>query len=340
MFKFAHAYYFYLFGLIPLLVILFIAFLLWRRRAMARFGNPSVIISLMPDVSIHKLIVKFIIAISALSLIIFSAAGPQTGSKIEKAKRTGIDIIIALDVSNSMLAEDIRPDRLERAKQAISRLIDKLEGDRIGLIIFAGKSFIQLPITTDYSAAKLFVSTVSTDIIPEQGTAIGEAIALSVKAFGDTKNSKALIIISDGEDHQGDVLEQAEAAVKKGIAIYCIGIGSPEGAPIPEYRDGVMTGFKKDHSGKPVVTKLDESLLQQIASVGGGMYVRATNSEIGLKPIFDQLSKIQKAEIETKQFTDYESRFQYFLGLAILLLVLDLFIYEKKTQWWKRIKPF
>jgi Ca-activated chloride channel homolog len=340
MFKFAHSYYFYLFGLIPLLALLFSAFLLWRKRAMARFGNLSVISTLMPDVSVHKLILKFILLMSATALLVFSLAGPETGSKIEKAKRTGIDIIIALDVSNSMLAEDIKPDRLERAKQAISRLIDKLDGDRIGLIVFAGKSFIQLPITTDYSAAKLFVSTVSTDIIPEQGTAIADAIAMSVKAFGDTKNNKALIIISDGEDHQGDVLEQAEAAVKKGIAIYCIGMGSPDGAPIPEYRDGVMTGFKKDHSGKPVITKLDESLLQQVASVGGGMYVRATNSEIGLKPILDQLNKIQKAEIETKQFTDYESRFQYFLGLALLLLVLDLFIYEKKTQWWKRIKPF
>jgi Ca-activated chloride channel family protein len=340
MFKFAHSYYFYLFSLIPLLTLLFIAFLIWRNRAMTRFGNISVISSLMPDASIHKLIIKFILSMSALALLVFTLAGPQTGSKIEKAKRTGIDIVIALDVSNSMLAEDIRPDRLERAKQAISKLIDKLDGDRIGLIIFAGKAFIQLPITTDYSAAKLFVSTVSTDIIPEQGTAIGDAIALSVKAFGESKNSKALIIISDGEDHQGDVLEQAETAVKKGISIYTIGIGSPEGAPIPEYKNGAMTGFKKDHSGKPVITKLDESLLQKIASVGGGMYVRATNSEIGLKPIFDELSKIQKSEIETKQFTDYESRFQYFLGLAMLLLVLDLFIYEKKTQWWKRIRPF
>jgi len=248
--------------------------------------------------------------------------------------------MIALDVSNSMLAEDIKPSRLERSKQSIMRLIDQLDGDRIGIIIFAGKAYTQLPITTDYAAAKLFVSTINTDIIPTQGTALGDAIARAVTSFGETKNNKAIIIITDGEDHQGDVLEQAETAAKAGILIYTIGMGLPDGAPIPVYNGKVMTGYKKDGSGNIIVSRLDEALLQQIATAGKGIYVRASNSEAGLRPIMEEIGKIQETEIESRQFTDYESRFQYFLAFAILLLVLDLFIFEKKTKWLKNFRPF
>ena len=273
-------------------------------------------------------------------LLVFVAAGPQTGSKLEKIQRKGIDLIIALDVSNSMLSQDIKPNRLARARQSISRLIDKLEGDRIGIIVFAGKAYTQLPITTDYAAAKMFVVTINPGMIPTQGTAIGDAVDLALNTFGESKKNKALIIISDGEDHEGNVLEQAELAAAKGITIYTIGMGLPEGGPIPVYNGDVLVGFKKDKEGNAIVSKLDETLLQRIATIGKGMYIRATNSETGLNRIFDDINEIQKSEIESKQFADYENQFQYFLAIALFLMILDLFIFEKKTFWMKQIKPF
>jgi Ca-activated chloride channel homolog len=340
LFKFAHTYYFYLFLLIPAMAAVFAWFLIWRRNALSRFGEWSVVRQLLPEASPGKLILKFAGAMLALAFLVLTLAGPQTGSKIEKARRQGIDIMVALDVSNSMLAEDIKPNRLERSKQAISRLIDKLDGDRIGIIVFAGKAFTQLPITTDYSAAKLFASAISTDIVPTQGTAIGDAISRAVASYGETKNNKALIIITDGEDHEGSVIEQAEAAAKAGISIYTIGMGLPDGAPIPVYNGKNMTGYKKNENGNTIVSRLDESLLQQVAAAGKGIYVRASNSEAGLKPVMDEISKIQESEIETKQFTDYESRFQYFLAFVIIILVADLFIFEKRTNWLKKFRPF
>jgi Ca-activated chloride channel family protein len=340
LFKFAHIYYFYLLALIPFFIALLVFFLIWKKRAISRYGDLTVIRQLMPEYSRPKVIVKFIVLMLALSAIIFAAAGPQTGSKIEKVKRKGIDLMICLDVSNSMMAMDIKPNRIERAKQSINRLMDNLEGDRVGIIIFAGKAYSQLPITTDYAAAKMFIETINTNIIPTQGTAIAEAIELAMNGFGESKHNKAIVIITDGEDHEGNVLEQAELAVKKNITIYTIGMGLPEGSPIPVYQGNVQTGYKKDRDGNTVMSKLDETLLQRLASVGKGMYVRATTSETGLGKIFDDINKIQKSEIEEKQYSDYEDQFQYFLGLALLLLVLDLFVFERKTRWLKRFQPF
>lgn len=340
MFRFAHIYYFYLLALIPAFTALLVFFLIWKRRTMARYGDWEVMRLMMPEYSGVKTILKFTLLMLALSSLIFALADPQTGSRLEKVKRKGIDLMICLDVSNSMMAQDIKPDRLERAKQSISRLIDNLDGDRLGIIVFAGKAYTQLPITTDYAAAKMFTTTINTGIVATQGTAIAEAIELAANSFGESKHNKAIVIITDGEDHEGNALEQADAAVKKGIAIYTIGMGLPEGVPIPEYNGAVMTGYKKDRDGQTVMTRLDETLLQQIASLGKGMYVRATNSETGLNKIFDDINKIQKAEIEEKQFSDYETRYQYFVGLALLLLIIDLFVFERKTSWMKRIKPF
>ncbi|MFH1159694.1 MAG: VWA domain-containing protein [bacterium] len=340
MFRFAHITYFYLLVLIPAFIALFAWMMIWRKRALQRFGEPAVISRLLPDMANSKLILKFVLAMLAFGLLVFVLAGPQTGSRLEKVERKGIDLIIALDVSNSMLAQDIKPNRIERSKQAISRLIDKLEGDRIGLIVFAGKAYTQLPITTDYAAAKLFVSTINPGIVPTQGTAIGDAIDLAIQTFGESKKNKAIIIISDGEDHQGSVLEQAELAASKGIAIYTIGMGLPEGGPIPVYNGNALVGFKKDKKGNAIVSKLDETLLQQIATIGKGMYIRATNSETGLNKVFDDINAIQKSEIESKQFSDFENQFQYFLAVALIIMILDLFIFEKKTFWLKHIRPF
>lgn len=340
MFRFAHTYYFYLAALIPVFTALLVLFLLWKKRTLDRYGDRVVIGQLMPEYSSVKSTLKFVLVMLAMLSLIFALANPQTGSRLEKVKRKGIDLMICLDVSNSMLAQDIKPDRLERAKQSISRLIDNLDGDRIGIIVFAGKAYTQLPITTDYAAAKMFTSTINTNIVAVQGTALADAIELASNSFGESKRNRAMIIITDGEDHQGNTLEQAEAAVQKGIAIYTIGMGLPEGVPIPQYNGNVMTGYKKDRDGQTVMTRLDETLLQQIASLGKGMYVRANNSETGLNKILDDINKIQKTEIEEKQFSDYETRFQYFVGLALILLILDLFVFERKTSWLKRIKPF
>ena len=276
----------------------------------------------------------------AMALIITALAGPQTGSKVEKIKRTGIDLMICLDVSNSMMAMDIKPNRIERAKQSIIRLIDNLEGDRIGIIVFAGKAYTQLPITTDYAAAKMFAETINTNTVTTQGTAIAQAIELAVNGFGESKHNRAIVIITDGEDHEGNVLEEAESAVKKNITIYTIGMGLPEGSPIPIYNGNIQTGYKKDQDGNTIMSKLDETLLQRLAGVGKGMYVRATTSETGLTKIFDDISKIQKSDIEEKQFSDFEDQFQYFVGLAIFLLILDLFVFERKTRWLNRFQPF
>ena len=340
MFRFAHIDYFYLLALIPVFTALVIWLFVWRKKALQRYGQLSVINRLLPDKSNSKLILKFVLMMVTWGLLVFVVAGPQTGSKLEKIQRKGIDLIIALDVSNSMLSQDIKPNRLARAKQSISRLIDKLEGDRIGIIVFAGKAYTQLPITTDYAAAKMFVATINPGMIPTQGTAIGDAVDLAINTFGESKKNKALIIISDGEDHEGNVLEQAELAATKGITIYTIGMGLPEGGPIPVYNGDVLVGFKKDKEGNAIVSKLDETLLQRIATIGKGMYIRATNSETGLNRIFDDINEIQKSEIESKQFADYENQFQYFLAIALILMILDLFIFEKKTFWVKKIKPF
>lgn len=340
MFRFAHIEYSYLLTLIVVFIGLFTWMIVWKKKALKRFGELHVIGQLLPDMSNSKLVLKFVLMMIVWGLLVFVLIGPQTGSKLENVQRKGIDLIIALDVSNSMLTQDIKPSRIERAKQSISRLIDKLEGDRIGIIVFAGKAYTQLPITTDYAAAKLFISTINPGMIPTQGTAISEAIDMAINSLNDSKRNKALVIISDGEDHEGNVLEQAERAAAKGITIYTIGMGLPGGGPIPEYNGDLMIGFKKDKDGNPIVSQLDETLLQRIATIGKGLYVRATNSETGLDKIFDDINSIQKSEIESKQFSDYENQFQYFLAIALILLILDLFIFERKTFWMKNIKPF
>ena len=340
MFRFAHIYYFYFLAIIPVLAGLLVLFLLWKKRTLARYGDWNVIKQLIPDYSVGKPIIKFLIMSMVLASLVVAMADPQTGSRLEKVKRKGIDLMICLDVSNSMLAQDIKPNRLERAKQSIIRLVDNLEGDRLGIIVFAGKAYTQLPITTDYAAAKMFTGSINTGIVATQGTAIGEAIELAANSFGESKHNKAIVVITDGEDHEGSVLEQADAAVKKNITLYTIGMGLPEGTPIPVFSGDVQTGYRKDGDGQTVMSKLDETLLQQVASVGKGMYVRATTSETGLSKIFDDISKIEKSEIEEKQFSDYEDRFQYFVALALILLIADLFVFERKTRWMRRFKPF
>ena len=314
----------------------------WKQKAYKKYGNISVITQLMPDVSEVMPLLKFIALMVALAFLILALARPQTGSKLEKGKRKGVELMILLDVSNSMLAEDIKPNRLERAKQAISKLVDRLENDKIGLIVFAGKPYNQLPITTDYAAAKMFLATISTDIVPAQGTAIGAAIDMALKSFNfqDKTKNKAIIIISDGENHEDDAVEAAKTAADNGVYIHTIGMGLPEGSPIPLYKSGVATGFKQDADGKTVVTKLDEQMLQEIASAGKGIYVRANNTEVGLNKIFDEIDKMEKKEFEAKIYSDYEDQFQFFIALALLFMVGEIFIFERRSKWLRKLDIF
>jgi len=333
MIRFAHIEYLYLLLLIPVFIGLYLAWNVWRRKALKRFGEVKTIQVLMPRYSGTKPLLKFIIMLIAFIFFVVGVSDPQVGSRLEKVKREGIDLYLVLDVSNSMLAEDIRPNRLDRAKMAIANLVDRLQGDRIGIVVFAGHAYKQLPLTTDYSAAKLFLSAVDTKIVPSQGTAIGEAINMAVSSFDDSQHNKAIVVITDGENHEDDAVEAAKVADEKGIKVFTIGMGLPEGAPIPLYdRNGNKLGFKKDRQGKTVITKLNEDMMRRIAAAGGGSYVRANNATTGLSKVLDDINKIQKQEIETRQFTDYEDRFQVFLALALILLLVELLIANRRGK--------
>jgi len=325
--------------IIPVLLIIWYVLIKVQKKSWAKFGDIKLINKLMPMVSYRRKNWRFIIYIFALSSLIIALANPQLGSKLEKVKRKGIDMIIAIDISNSMLAEDIKPNRLIRSKRAISKLVDNLQGDRIGIIVFAGSAYTQLPITTDYSAAKMFLATVSTDYISTQGTSIAAAIDMGRLTFenevNDQKNqdrNKAIIIITDGEDHEEGAIDQAIKAKEEGIKIYTIGMGTQKGAPIPNIRNGRRTGFKKDKEGHTVISRFNEALLQEIAEKGDGIYVRANNSKSGLKIILDEINMLNKTEIETQSFKDYESRFQIFVAISLFLLIIELLISERKTK--------
>ena len=328
----------FLFG-IPVLILAILLYSKWKKNALALFGDSRLVNELLHSFSKRRSQIKNILTILIFTLLIIAIANPQIGTKMEEVKREGVDLIIAIDLSNSMLAEDIKPNRLERAKQAISKLIDNLEGDRIGLIVFAGEAYVQLPITTDYSAAKLFLATVNTDIVPTQGTEIAKAIDLSIKSF-DIENgqNKAIIIITDGENHDEEAIKSAEKANEVGIFVHTLGMGLSIGAPIPIYNQNrIQTGYRKDKEGNTVVSKLNENLLMEIAKAGKGTYVRANNSESGLPTLFTEINKMEKKEIGTMIFTEYKDRFQWFMGLALLFLILDLMLLPRENKWSNRI---
>ena len=333
--KFEHPEILYGLIIIPVLIIIYILIRLWQNKTFKRFASMEMRGYLIPQRSSRRGVFKFIVFLLLITFLILALANLQSGSKVEEVKREGIDLYVAVDVSNSMNAQDIVPSRLDRSKQAINKLIGEMQGDRLGVIVFADKAFVQLPITTDYAAAKMFLSSVNTGSVASQGTAIGEAINLAVNSFTMDERSKAIVIISDGEDHENDAaMEAAKAAAKKGIKIYTIGMGLPDGAPIPEYNQyGRMLGYKKDKQGNTIVTRLDEDMLRRIADVGGGMYVRANNSNVGLEKIYDDISKLDKTEIETQVFTDYEDQFQWFVGAAIILLLIEIFFSSGKKAW-------
>lgn len=339
MFRFAHPELLYLLLLLPLLIAFYVVTVRRKKKAMAEFGNPELLKPLMPLLSFRRGAWKFVLLLFALLFVILGVAGPQFGSKLQQVKKQGVELIIALDVSNSMLAQDIKPSRLEKAKMAISRMVEKLSNDKVGLIVFAGDAYVQLPITTDYSSAKLFLSGINTDIVPVQGTAIGTAIDLAARSFTpETETSKAIIVITDGENHQDDAIAAAKAARDKGITIHTIGMGLEQGAPIPE--KGNPGQFRKDARGNVVISKLDETTLREVAKAGEGLYVRASNTDVGLNQLLDEVNRMDKSLLEERVYSDYAEKYQYFLWAGLFFIFVEFMVLGRKNKRLMKIHIF
>lgn len=314
--------------LVPVIPVVYAVMRRLRLLRIRRFGDEQLVKELMPSWSGAKGWVRTVLFSLAFAFFVLGLSRPQIGAKLSQRQTKGSEIMICLDVSNSMLAQDYSPDRLSRAKLAISRLVDKLEGDRIGLIIFAGSSFVQLPVTTDYISAKMFLSSVNTESIPIQGTAIGDAISTAVRGFSiQSEKSRAIIVITDGENHEDDAVEAAKQAAEMGIKVYTIGVGSVRGEPIPKNGD-----LMKDSNGNIVVTRLDENTLEQIAEAGGGAYIHAGNEEFGLTPIINDLKKMEDEMFNSVVFEEYDEQFMYFLGIALVLFVIEMLIGDRKFK--------
>lgn len=325
---FANSDYLLLLLLVPLIPVLYALMLRFRRSRIKKFGDVSLVSDLMATHSTSKGWVRLILFDFALAFFIIGIARPQIGAKLQERETKGAEIMICLDVSNSMLARDYSPDRLERAKLAISRMVDKLRDDRIGLIIFAGSSFVQLPVTTDYVSAKMFLNNISTESVPVQGTAIGDAILLAVKSFStQSEKSRAIVVITDGENHEDDPVAAAKHAADVGIKVYTIGVGSLRGQPIP--KDGELM---KDSKGEIVVTRLDESTLREIARAGGGAYIHAGNEEFGLNPIIEDLKRLEAEHFKSVVFEEYDEQYMYFFALSLILLSIEMLIGERKAK--------
>ncbi|HTX98643.1 MAG TPA: VWA domain-containing protein [Bacteroidota bacterium] len=341
MIRFAHPEYLYLLLLVPVMIATFWLFSRMRVAASKRFGAVTMFHRLAERSSGVRRMMKFVLLVAGISLVSVGLANPQIGTRLEEVKQEGVDIYIALDVSLSMKAEDIKPNRLEKAKLELRNLIGRLTGDRVGLIVFAGEAFTQFPLTADYSAANLFVDIIDVGSVPVPGTAIGDAIDRAVESFDFTDpTTKVLVIMTDGENTEGDDIEAAQEAAKKGVLLYTIGLGSPTGAPIPVYNaSGQQIDFKRDRSGAVVVSKLDEAGLEHIAEIGHGKYFRGTNSQDELDEIYKNINALQKREFGVKQFTDYESRYQWFLVPAVLMFLLEIVLSEKAALWIRRWNP-
>jgi len=332
---------FWLLLVIPILIVLFTIVQLWKRHAQNKFANQRIIKRLSPNRSHFKPILKLIVLCLAFGCLTIAMVNPKIGTKLETVKRQGVDIVFAVDVSKSMLAEDIAPNRLEKSKQLVTQIINNLASDRIGIIAYAGKAFPQLPITTDYAAAKMFLQSMNTDMLSSQGTAINEAIQLARTYYDDEEQTnRVLIIISDGEDHSDVALDVAEAAADEGIKIFTIGVGDTKGAPIPIKRNGIVLNYKKDNTGETVITKLNEETLKDIAEEANGEYINGRNTTEVVESIRDILNKMDKKEFEAKEFAEYKDQFQWFLALGIFFLLIDIFLLERKTAWLNRLNLF
>ena len=333
--------YFWLLLVIPVLVVLYFGLLVWKKRAQRKFGDKDLLKRLTPNKSVFKPTLKLIVICLALALLIIGLVNPKIGTKLETVKREGVDVVFAIDVSKSMLAEDIAPNRLDKAKQLVTQIINSLASDRIGIIAYAASAFPQLPITTDYGSAKMFLQSMNTDMLSSQGTAINEAIELATTFYDDEEQTnRVLFIISDGEDHEGNVEDLAEEAAEEGIKIFTIGVGSTKGGPIPIKRNGIVQSYKKNMQGETVITRLNPTILQQIAEKANGTYLDGSNTKAVTDAVTELLQGMDKKEFEAKQFADFEDQFQWFLAAGLLLLFLDIFLLERKTSWVKKLNLF
>ena len=325
---FAHPEYFRFLLLIPLLLVGYALVQASRNRRIRRLGDEELVKQMMPSRSVAKGWVRMVLFCLAFFFFIVGLARPLIGAKLQERKTKGAEVMIVLDVSNSMLAQDYSPNRLERAKLSIFRLVDKLKDDRIGLVVFAGRAFVQLPITTDYVSAKMFLSSISTESVPVQGTAIGDAIHTAVRSFSaQSEKSRAIIVITDGENHEDDPIAAAKDAAEMGIVVYTIGVGSAQGQPIPMNGD-----LLKDRNGEIVVTRLDEDTLREIARTGGGAYVHAGNDEFGLNPIIEDIRRMEDEEFSSQVFEEYEEQFMYYFGIALALLVIEMLVGRRRSR--------
>ncbi len=333
--------YLYLLIIIPIVVLIYLFNLYWKKKKQREFGDLNLVKKLAPEHSVFKSTVKLVIALLGFACIILALVNPKIGAKTETVKREGIDIVFAIDVSKSMLAEDVAPNRLDKTKQIVSQIINQLGSDRIGIVAYAGSAFPVLPITTDYSVAKMFLQNMNPGMVSSQGTSLGEALQLSGTFFDEnSKTSKLVIMVSDGEDHEEGVGDAVSEAAKNGLKIITIGVGTEKGGPIPFRRNGVVERFQRDQNDEVVVTKLNEETLKEIASATKGGYVLGNNTKQVVDYVKNALENIEKTEFEAKQFATYQSQFQWLLALGFLLLFLDIFLLEKKTRWIKKLNLF
>ena len=339
MFRFANIEMLWWLIAIPVFVIAYIVMTRRKERQLKAFGDPELMAQLMPDASKSRPIVKFTLLIVALALLIVAAARPQYGQQEKTVKRQGIEVMVALDISNSMLAEDVAPNRLDRAKQMLSKMIDNMTDDKVGLVVFAGEAFTQLPITCDYISAKMFLNTISPKLIPTQGTAIGAALQTAIRSFGSQESDagRAIILITDGENHEDDAAAVAKQAQELGIQVFVIGIGKPEGSPIPVPG---TNDYIKDRSGQVVVSRLNEEMCQEIAQAGKGAYVRCDNTNTAMRALQQELDRIATTDLETTVYADYNEQYQSFLLIALLLLVIDCFILMRQNHRLNRMDLF
>lgn len=338
MFRFEEPTYLYLLLLLPFLAAFYLYSNYRRRKAIRKFGDPVLMAQLMPDVSKYRPDVKFWLVFAAIGLFAVLLARPQFGSKLETVKRQGVEVMIALDISNSMLAQDVQPSRLEKAKRLVAQLVDKMENDKVGMIVFAGDAFTQLPITSDYISAKMFLESINPSLISKQGTAIGAAINLATRSFTPQEGvGRAVIVITDGENHEGGAVEAAKAAAEKGIQVSVLGVGMPDGAPIPV--EGT-NDFRRDRDGNVVVTRLNEQMCQEIAQAGDGIYVRVDNSNAAQKVIAQEINKMAKADVETQVYTEFNEQFQAVAWIILLLLLAEMLFLERKNPLFRNIHLF
>ncbi len=341
MYRIEEPIYFYFLAIIPAMIVVFLMVLWWKKHTQSKFSDLNLLQKIAPNSSNFKSTLKVGMLLIGIAFLIISLTNPKMGTKLKTVKREGVDVVFALDVSKSMLAEDIAPNRLEKAKQIISKTIDKLGSDRVGIIIYAGNSYPLLPITTDHAAANMFLQNAAPEMVSSQGTAINEALELAKTYYNnDEQTNRFLIIISDGEDHQEETKQMAQNLANEGVKIFTIGIGTEKGGPIPLRINGSMIGYKKDRKGETVITKRTPKVLEGIANAANGKYIDGNVTQKPVNIISEIIANAEKNEFETKQFADYKDQFQWFLGFGLLFLVIDVFLFDKKTKWVTNIDLF